>query len=145
MATIHATLLPNDETLLTFETVEENDLECEEHWRELLAQLRNRGWRINDRDTPLRIRKQGQNKLPYDELVYRLAKAQEAIELRSKDPNLYWRDIVDEIQFKRGRNLNTRLKILYHTRIKLEDAIRLGKEDLLNDVKELRRKWEGKE
>lgn len=145
IATIHAIILPNKETLITIEPVEGSEHEWEEHWRELLAQLRNRGWRITDRDSPTRSRKRGQNKLPYVELVYRLAKAQVAEELKSKDPNLTWREIVEEIQFDRGRNLDVRTKILYYARRELEDAISLDKQDLLNDVKELRVKWKGKE
>ena len=61
-----------------------------------------------DNLTPKKQRKGGRRNLSHDEWIYRLAKAQEAEEIKKADPELTWKQICVKIGWSRGGTRNRR-------------------------------------
>lgn len=81
-------------------------------------------------------RKGGRRNLPPDEWIYRLAKAQEAEEIRKVDPEMTWKQICVKIGWSRGSTIESKIKLLETAREVLKEA----NQDTLQEVKEYRRK-----
>jgi hypothetical protein len=114
--------------------------EAARHWWEvLLARLRFEGWRVWTTGEPAQVKHvkklnpPGHPPLKSNDLIRRLALAEEAEEIRQGDPSLYWKEIGTKIKWPHSNKL-------------LEDArkrlIRLHQEDpdgLLEQVAEYRK------
>lgn len=80
----------------------------------------------------------GRNKMEYEELIYRLAKAQEAIEMKAAAPDMTWKEIAKEIRWRPGWDLNG-VKLLEYARQRLERVINSEDEATLKEVAEFRK------
>jgi hypothetical protein len=83
--------------------------------------------------------KGGRPGLSGKELVYRLAKAQEAEEIRARDPRKTWKEIAREIKWRHGSD-KAGIKLLEDARKRLKEHELLGPEWRLQQVEEYRRK-----
>jgi hypothetical protein len=83
--------------------------------------------------------KGGRPGLSGEELVYRLAKAQEAEEIRARDPRKTWKEIAREIKWRHGSD-KAGVKLLEDARKRLEEHELLGPEWRFQQVEEFRRK-----
>jgi len=120
--------------------------EAVDYFEELLAAMGER-WPAARATTGIRadVRKSqrpgGRPGLDHDELIYRLAKAQEAEEIRRADPELWWKMVAKEINWRHGIS-GAGLSLLRDARKRLR---RLEKDDpggLLQEVAEWRRAQE---
>lgn len=92
----------------TMEVVAQCDLpEAEDYFGALLAAMEERwpqGWAKSR--SPVAMdkgqRATGRPGLDHDELIYRLAKAQEAEEIRRADPEMWWKMVAKEINWRYG-------------------------------------------
>lgn len=94
---------------------------------------------------PEKQRPGGAPGLNREELVYRLAKAQEAEEIKRKCPELTWKEIVHIIDWARGGTRESRIKLLEDARYRLGRLKKGDPEGLLDRVAEYRRRKEKKE
>ena len=84
-------------------------------------------------------KKPGRPGLDHDEIVSRLAKAQEATEMKSEETLLYWKEIAIEIQWKFGSG-SQGLALLRDARRRLTRLEISDPEGLLKKVQQLRAK-----
>jgi hypothetical protein len=120
--------------------------EAVDYFEELLAAMGER-WRapLASAGTRAAVRRSqrlgGRPGLDHDELIYRLAKAQEAEEIRRADPEMWWKMVAKEINWRHGIS-GPGLSLLRDARKRLR---RLEKDDpggLLQEVAEWRRAQE---
>lgn len=110
----------------------------EERWPEARARTRT-GAAVGKRQRPT-----GRPGLDHDEVIYRLAKAEEAEEIRRADPDTWWKAVAKEINWPYGIS-DRGLALLRDARKRLR---RLEEEDpdgLLQEVAQWRRAKETKE
>ena len=98
--------------------------------RKSLLSVLNRGLPATDR--PMR----GHPGLDHDELIYRLAKAQEAEDIKEKNPEMTYGEIALKIGWDRGATRGSKIKLLEKARQDLDDA----DPELLSKVEEYRKK-----
>jgi hypothetical protein len=77
--------------------------------------------------------------LPHQELIYRLAKAQEGEEVKAREPQKTWKEIAKQIQWKSGNNQGG-IKLLEDARKRLKRATKTT----LAEVADWRKKKEKK-
>lgn len=80
----------------------------------------------------------GRNKMQHEEVIYRLAKAQEAVGMKAAAPDTTWKEIAREIQWRPGWDLNG-VKLLEDARHRLERVLNAGDEATLKEVAEFRK------
>ena len=73
------------------------------------------------RDRTSERRRPGHPGLPHEELVYRLAKAQQAEEIRGQHPSMFWKEIARAIEWKHGSRPGG-VKLLEDARRRLKGA-----------------------
>jgi hypothetical protein len=120
--------------------------EAVDYFEELLAVMSERGPELGPIGRTRAAVRSGQRPggrpgLDHDELIYRLAKAQEAEEIRRADPELWWRMVAKEINWRHGIS-GPGLSLLRDARKRLR---RLEKDDprgLLPEVAQWRRAQE---
>jgi hypothetical protein len=91
-----------------------------------------------------RQRAAGRPGLDDDELLYRLAKAQEAEEIRRADPDMWWKMVAKEINWRYGIS-DSGLALLRDARKRLRSLEENDPEGLLQEVAQWRRAKETKE
>lgn len=79
----------------------------------------------------------GRPKLGHDELIYRLAKAQEGEEMRRDDPKLYWKEIAREIGWRYGAD-EKGLALLRDARHRLRALEKKDPDGLVREVAQRR-------
>lgn len=77
--------------------------------------------------------------LDHDELIYRLAMAQWAEQMKRDDPDMRWNEIQVEIGWDRGGSRESKAKLLYYARDKLHRFERKDPDNLLEEVAQRRR------
>ncbi len=80
----------------------------------------------------------GRHTLEPDELIYRLAKAAEAEDIKARCPDKLWKEIALEIAWSKGTGTSG-LKLLQYARDRLAEARKRGEQDLLAKVEEKRK------
>ena len=99
--------------------------------------------------------KRGSHGLEHAELIYRLAKAQEAEEIKARSPHKTWKEIAKEINWQpttppstsdflkdhdsEARKFASDIKLLEDARNRLERVMKSGDEALLNEIAEFRK------
>lgn len=86
----------------------------------------------------------GRPGLDHDELIYRLAKAQEAGEIRRADPEMWWKMVAKEINWRYGIS-DRGLALLRDARKRLRSLEENDPEGFLQEVAQWRRAKETKE
>jgi len=79
--------------------------------------------------------------LSRDELVYRVAKAMDAEQIKKETPDMTWKEVVREIKWDRGSTRASKVKLLQDARYRLD---RLKDDDpsgILPDAEILRERW----
>jgi hypothetical protein len=84
-------------------------------------------------------RRGGRPGLDREELIYRLAKAQEAEEIRREDPSMRWKEIAREVQWRPGTT-KAGIKLLEDARQRLRRLQRDDPDNLLEEVARFRGK-----
>jgi len=77
--------------------------------------------------------------LDHDELIYRLAMAQWAEQMKRDDPDMRWNEIQVKIGWDRGGSRESKAKLLYYARDKLHRFERKDPDNLLEEVAQRRR------
>jgi len=112
------------------------------YYEELLARIGER-WPEAQADTaigasaPEKQRRGGRPGLDHHELIYRLAKAQEAEEIRRGDPSMTWKEIAKEIDWRYGINAPG-LALLRDARRRLQRLEKNDPDALLQEVTQWR-------
>jgi len=123
--------------------------EAEDYFEELLAAMGER-WPAARASTGTGavVRKSqrpgGRPGLDHDELIYRLAKAQEAEEIRRADPEMWWKMVAKEINWRHGIS-GPGLTLLRDARKRLRSLEQADPGGLLQEVAQWRRAQETRE
>lgn len=119
--------LPPDDRPIGPAFVEFCDWVIQEVWREEKEPMPTR--------SGTRRKRGGRPELDHDELIYRLAKAQEAEEIRRENPDMVWKEIAKVIEWNKGTS-DSGVALLRDARLRLK---RLKPDDpLLSEIVEWR-------
>lgn len=135
--------IPGDRSELVVVCPDKYWPDFEPTWKILFDALVSQGW-VDDPANPAPEPEEnpktpgGRHTLEPDELVYRLAKAEEAEEMKARDPGRRWKEIALEIGWNKGSNTSG-LKLLQYARERLAEARKRGDQALLDRVKEKRK------
>jgi len=138
-----ANLLPSGESELTLVEEDQYWAPSEPTWKILCDELIKQGW-IDDPTKPSiakieeNKRGPGRRELDHDDLIYRLAKAQEAEEIKAREPDKRWKEIAREIGWRLGTTASG-IKLLEYARDRLKRAQKEGDRQLLDEVKKYRK------
>jgi len=138
-----AHLLPNGESELTLVEEDKFWAPVEPTWKILYGELVKQGW-VDDptqqsvAKTVDSKRGPGRRELDRKELIYRLAKAQEAEEIKARDPDKRWKEIAKAIGWRLGLTASG-VKLLEYARDRLKRAQKEGDRELLDEVKKYRK------
>lgn len=83
--------------------------------------------------------KPGHPGLSHNELIYRLAKAQEAVEIKRADKDKKWKEIIKEIEWNRGGTFDSGIKLLQDARHRLHRLEKSDPDNLLEEVTQFRK------
>lgn len=117
------------------------DLARDPEWKKAKRRLQEVARRPLD---DIGARPVGRPPLSGQELIYRLAKAQEAEEIRRKDPSMTWKEIAKQIGWRRGHD-EAGVALLRDARTRLGRREKGDPEGLLQDVAQYRRAQETNE
>lgn len=145
IATINLIILPDKKTHLFIRPTPGFNHEWEKPWNDLVSVLRKRGWKIEPADELSPPKKPGSPGLPHDELVYRLAMARKAQEIKSEDPKATWIEMAYEIGFSRSESVKSNAKLLSDACNRLQTAIDAENHKLLEEVEAEVKAMDGKE
>lgn len=131
-------------------TVECHEDELRDFWQELVEAIKQRWSGAKEKTlklaTPPTMRRRGgRPRLEHEEVIYRLAKAQEAEELKRRDSELTWHAILLMIDFGRGGTRESSRKLLEIARGELEELSKSDPEGLLQEVEQSRATWNREE
>ena len=138
-----AHLLPNGESELTIVEEDQYWTTVEPTWQILYDALIQQGW-VDDPTKPLVVpipeseRGPGRHELDRAELIYRLAKAQEAEEIKARDPDKRKKEIAQQIGWRFGVT-ESGIKLLDYARDRLKRAQQQGDRELLDAIKQYRK------
>jgi len=138
-----AHLLPNGESELTLVEEDKYWPPVKPTWKILYDELIKQGW-VADPTKPSVAegeeteRGPGRRELDRGELIYRLAKAQEAEEIKAREPDKRWKEIAKAIGWRLGLTASG-VKLLEYARDRLKRAQKEGDRELLDEVKKYRK------